>query len=94
MGRVRRATKGTADVLLLTTNPTVDKWTTTAELAAACRAAAKDRSTGLADTQAAFHAAGEDDRGKLDLDDRVHLSPAGHRVVADTVLKAIEDGGK
>ncbi|MDB5308455.1 MAG: hypothetical protein JWO38_2657 [Gemmataceae bacterium] len=92
--RIRRATKGKADVLLLTTNPTAEKWETMAELGAACRAAAKSRGTGLADTEKAFHNAGKDDRNKLYVDDRVHLSPAGHAVVAETVLKAIEDSGK
>ena len=37
--RVRRATRGKADVLLLTTNPSATRWTETAELAEACRRA-------------------------------------------------------
>ncbi len=92
--RIRRATQGKADVLLMTTNPTAEKWETMAELAAACRAAAKAQSAGVADTEAAFHAAGKDDRNKLYVDDRVHLSPAGHAVVAETVLKAITTAEK
>jgi lysophospholipase L1-like esterase len=91
--RIRRVTRGKADVLLLTTNPTVARWETTAELAAACRAAAKAKNAGLADTEKAFHTAGKDDRNRLYVDDRVHLSPAGHAVIAETVLKAIESGG-
>jgi lysophospholipase L1-like esterase len=87
--RVRRATRGKADVLLMTTNPTATRWTETGELAAACRRAAKDRNCGLADTERAFHAAGQSDQNRLYVDDRVHLSRAGHQVVADTVLKAI-----
>lgn len=92
--RIRRATKGKADVLLITTNPTVEKWETMAELGAACRKVAKAQNAGLADTEAAFHLAGKDDRTKLYVDDRVHLSPAGHAVVAETALKAIEGEGR
>jgi lysophospholipase L1-like esterase len=92
--RVRRATKGKADVLLLTTNPAAARWETTAELAEACRRAARDRNAGLADTEKAFHAAGKEDRNRLFVDDRIHLSPAGHALVAETVWKAIESAGR
>jgi lysophospholipase L1-like esterase len=91
--RVRKATGGKADVLLITTNPTATRWTETAELAEACRRAARSRNCGLADTERAFHGAGREDRNRLYVEDRVHLSRAGHDVVADTVLKAIADGG-
>lgn len=92
--RVRRATKGKADVLLITTNPAAARWGTTAELAEACRKAARDRNAGLADTEKAFDAAGKDGRDRLFVHDRVHLSPEGHHVVASTVLKAIESSGR
>lgn len=92
--RIRQATKGKADILLMTTNPTAEKWETMAELGTACRTAAKSRAAGLADTEAAFHNAGRDDRNKLYVDDRVHLSPAGHAVVAETVLNAIATAGR
>ena len=84
-----RATKGKADVLILTTNPTATRWTETAELAEACRRAARTKNCGLADTERSFHAAGREDRDRLYVNDRVHLSRAGHEVVADTVLNAI-----
>jgi lysophospholipase L1-like esterase len=87
--RVRRATKGQADLLLITTNPTAGRWTETGELAEACRRAARARNCGIADTERAFHEAGRQDRDRLYVDDRVHLSRAGHELVADTVLKAI-----
>ena len=74
--RVRRATHGKADVLLITTNPTATRWTETAELAEACRRAARTRNCGLADTERAFHDAGQPDRDRLYVDDRVHLSRA------------------
>jgi lysophospholipase L1-like esterase len=92
--RIRRATAGSADVLLLTTLPTVERWTTMAELAGACRAAAKDRNAGLADAEAAFLAAGKDDKERLFASDRTHLGPAGHELMATTVLQAIEKTGK
>ena len=44
--RVRRATGGKADILLITTNPTVTRWTETAEMAEACRRAARSRNCG------------------------------------------------
>jgi lysophospholipase L1-like esterase len=92
--RVRRATKGRADVLLLTTVPAVGRWETMSELAEACRTAARGRNAGLADTEKAFHAAGKADRERLYVNDRVHLSAAGHGVVVETVLRAIEAGGR
>lgn len=92
--RVRRLTKGKADVLILTANPSAPRWETTAELAEACRQATRDRNAGLADTEQAFHARGEGDRDNLFVSDRVHLSRVGHEVVAATVVKAIERAGK
>ncbi len=92
--RIRRATGGKADVLILTANPSAVRWSETGELAEACRAAAGDRSAGLADTEAAFHAAGKLDRAPLFVDDRVHLSRLGHEVVARTVARAIEAAGR
>ncbi len=88
--RVRRATRGKADVLLITTNPSAARWGAIEELAEACRNAAKDRRASLADTDKAFVAAGKDDPNPLFVHDRVHLSKAGHAIVAGTVIKAIE----
>ena len=64
------------------------------ELAEACRGAAKDRRAGLADTDHAFVAAGKNNPNPLFVHDRVHLSKAGHAIVAETVLKAIEQKQK
>jgi lysophospholipase L1-like esterase len=91
--RVRRATKGKADVLVMTTNPSAARWEETTELAGACRRAAADRNAGMADTAGAFHATGKDDRERLFVRDRVHLSRDGHGVVARAVLEAIEASG-
>jgi lysophospholipase L1-like esterase len=90
VNRIRRATGGKADVLILTTTPALERWTTMQELAQACRDAAQDRNAGLADTEKAFWAAGEKDRINLFGFDKVHLGPEGHKVVAEAVLAAIE----
>jgi lysophospholipase L1-like esterase len=92
--RVRRATKGSADVLLLTTIPALKRWTDMAELAEACRVAAKTRKAGLADTEKAFQTAGKENREKLYATDQTHLGAAGHEVMAATVFQAIEKAGK
>jgi lysophospholipase L1-like esterase len=92
--RIRRSTRGKADVLILTTNPTVAGWDTLAELAEACRKAATDRNAGLADTFAGFHAADKDNKERLYVNDKVHLGLTGHELVAEAVLKAIEAGRK
>ena len=87
--RVRRATKGKSDVLLLTTCPSAAAWDKTAPLAEAMRKVAKERNAGVADVAAAFGAVAKDGREKLFVADRVHLSPDGHALAAETVLKAI-----
>jgi lysophospholipase L1-like esterase len=92
--RVRRATRGKSDVLILTTVPSAARWTTLAELAGACREAAKARNAGLADTERAFLTAGKDSKERLFAWDRVHLGPAGHELVAGAVLEAIGRAGQ
>ena len=92
--RVRRATRGKADVLVMTTNPAAARWGVVEELAQACRMAAADRRAGLADTDRAFVAAGGKNPDPLFAHDRVHLSRAGHEIVAATVIKAIESAGQ
>jgi lysophospholipase L1-like esterase len=86
--RVRRATKGKADILLMTTSPTAEG-NKTAELAEAARKAAKDRNAGLVDAESAIAALGKEEREKLFIADRVHLSPAGHAFAAELVTKAL-----
>lgn len=91
--RIRRATGGKADVLLLTTCPAVARWDTMAELAESCRRAAREKNAGLCDVYAAFHAAGRENRERLYCRDKTHLGPAGHALVAEEVLEAIQRGG-
>lgn len=88
--RVRRATKSKADVLLLTTVPSVERWAVMAELAEAGREAAKARRSGLADTEKAFLEAGKEKPERLFVRDKVHLSTAGHELMARVVAEAIE----
>ena len=92
--RIRRATKGKADVLLLTTIPGVANWTTRTELAEACRKAARERNAGLADTERAFLTAGNTDKERLFAWDKTHLGTAGHELVAQTILETLEKGGR
>jgi lysophospholipase L1-like esterase len=88
--RIRQATDGQSDVLIITSNPAIERWRTMAELAAACRAAAEKSHAGLADTEKAFLTAGEKNPERLYVDDKVHISKTGHALVAETVLGAIE----
>jgi lysophospholipase L1-like esterase len=90
--RIRRATKGKADVLFLTTVPGLEMWSTRAELGDAVRASASERKCGLADTEKAFNSVASDKRTELFCRDKVHLGPPGHETVAAAVLAAIEAG--
>lgn len=93
---IRRATNGGADVLLCTTCPSCERWQTMAELSVACRSAAQAENAGLADIEAAFHAASKTlpDRERLFASDKTHLGPDGHQLFAETVFRQlIGDGG-
>jgi len=92
--RVRRATRGKSDVLFITTTPSLERWTTMAELAEAVRGAAKEKKAAVADTEKSFHAVAAEKREPLFCSDKVHLGPAGHETVAATVLAAIESAGR
>ena len=87
--RVRRVTGGKADILLMTSNPSIDRWDSMSELAEACRKAAHKKNVGLADTDKAFHQAGLKNRERLFVHDRVHLSKAGHELVTDVILRQL-----
>lgn len=93
--RVRRATNGKAGVLVLTTCPAVEKWDTVAELAEAARAAAMQQNAALTDIYAVFHESGKTQPERLFFKDKVHLGPAGHELVAKTLLDLIaHEAGK
>jgi len=92
--RVRRATKGEADVLIITTLPAVETWDTMAELAAAGRAAAKEQNAGLCDGWAVFHELGKADKDHLYAADKVHLGKPGQEALAKAVVAALVANAK
>ncbi|HLY74347.1 MAG TPA: GDSL-type esterase/lipase family protein [Planctomycetota bacterium] len=92
--RIRRATRGKADVLIMTTVPSLEMWKTRDELGEAARAAAKERKSGLADAEKAFHDTPEDQREKLFCNDKVHMGPPGHEILASLVFASMESAGK
>jgi lysophospholipase L1-like esterase len=87
--RIRRATNGKADVMFMTTVPALKQWKTRSELGEACRRATRERKAALADSEQAFWGAGSDKPDRLFAWDGVHLSAAGHELMAATVLKAL-----
>jgi len=92
--RVRRATHGKSEVLVITTCPALGRWETMSEMSEACRQAAKARHAGLAETEKKFHAVPEDKRAALYVNDKTHLAAPGHELVATAVLETLEKGGE
>ena len=94
--RVRRATQGRADVLLLTPCPplTLNNGEVLGELAAACRQAAQAKNAGLCDIYRDFQAVPPAARPALHASDGVHLSLAGQQLVARSVLEALGKAGR
>ena len=86
--RIRRATGGSADVLVVATLPSAATWDAIGELATACREAAASERAGLADGFAAFHALGKD-HPELFASDQTHLGAAGQACLGKTVAEAI-----
>jgi len=92
-GGIRRQTRGSADVLLMTTCPTHAAWETKAELEQAIRDVAKEKGVALADVAAEFRdgrTADEALKYQYLAWDKVHLGPKGHEATRDAVLQAIE----
>ena len=90
--RVRRATKGQAEVLLMTACPSFAAWQTRNELCVAACEVAKERKTGFVDAATAFHKAGtpaEALRRQYWAWDKVHLGSGGHGLIAEIVFAAI-----
>jgi lysophospholipase L1-like esterase len=91
--RLRRETKGKSDILLMTTGPSHGRWQETAELEQAVRDVGARRKVPVADVAAEFRKAGGPDEALGQgywVDDKVHLGPKGHEVVADLVQRTIE----
>ncbi len=94
--RVRRATKGQAEVLVMTTCPGFAAWETRNELCRAAFEVARERKTGFVDAATAFHKAGSREEAlkrQYWAWDNVHLGAGGHALIADAVLRAIGSGG-
>lgn len=87
--RIRRATGGKADVLLMTTCPSLATWDKTESLARAVRKAVRERDAALADVAAAFDAVQAEKRKGLFIGDGVHLAADGHLLTAEAVFKVI-----
>lgn len=93
--RVRRLTKGSADVVLMTTTPAYDRWETMKELEQAAREVAAEKKCGLVDMAEAVRQLGTpDDALKAGIwvnqnGDRVHLGARGHQLASELVLKLL-----
>ncbi|MBA3709721.1 MAG: CIA30 family protein [Planctomycetes bacterium] len=92
--RIRRETHGKADVLIITTCPAASKWDEMADLAEACRTAAKDQNAGICDIYALIHELGKDNKDQFFDEDKTHLSALGQQTIAKAVLEALEKNGK
>ncbi|MFB3891636.1 MAG: SGNH/GDSL hydrolase family protein [Phycisphaerae bacterium] len=91
--RIRRLTKGSADIILMTTAPGFKRWDTYKPLVGATKAVAKDKKTGLCDIDATFHAAGTAEdalKAKYWHWDNVHMGPKGHEAICEAMMKLIE----
>jgi lysophospholipase L1-like esterase len=94
--QLRRATKGAAEILVMTTCPGFANWQTRNELCRAAFEAARDRRTGFVDVATAFHKAGSREEAlkrQYWAWDNVHLGPGGHDLIAEAVFQAIGSGG-
>jgi lysophospholipase L1-like esterase len=91
--RIRRQTRGAADILLLTTCPTHGGWEKTAELEQTVREVADETGVGVADVALRFRKAGSPDaalKAELWAWDKVHLGKSGHEAARDALLSAID----
>jgi len=95
--RIRTMTRGSADVLLMTTTCTHDRWETMKELEQAVKDVAREKKTGLVDVTSEIRKVASPDealRREYWAWDKTHLGKAGHRLVGDAVLQAIEVQGR
>jgi lysophospholipase L1-like esterase len=88
--RIRRQTKGSADIVLMTPCPSFDHWDTMKELEQATRDVAKETGVALVDEAAAFRKAGSPAEA-LKRDywawDKVHLGRGGQELAASEILR-------
>ena len=89
--RIREQTGGSADVLLLTTSITFDRWDGSRELEEAVTMVAGEKKTGLVDIASIFRKTGSRDEAlkrTIWAWDKVHLGKAGHQATADAIMNA------
>jgi lysophospholipase L1-like esterase len=94
--RIRRDTKGQAEVLIMTTCPGFAAWDTRNELCQAACEVARERKTGFVDAAGAFHRAGSREEAlkrKYWAWDNVHLGPGGHDLIVEIVAAGLASGG-
>ncbi|NQT50948.1 heparinase II/III family protein [bacterium] len=94
--RIRRMTRGRADVLLATTCPAHGRWDPMNEMCRAVYEVAKEKKAGFADVATAFHAAGSPDAALKQgywAWDKTHLGAKGHDTACTVFLQAIQSGG-
>ncbi|HEY5910093.1 MAG TPA: GDSL-type esterase/lipase family protein [Verrucomicrobiae bacterium] len=92
--RIRRLTRGSADVVVLTTCPGFKRWNTLKELEEAAKEVAKQKGTALVDIAGEFRRAGSADRALKEglwAWDNVHLGTNGHRLTAEAVMRAVQE---
>ncbi len=94
--RIRRMTRGSADVVLMTTAPGHARWETYKELEQAARDVAKETNCTLVDMAGEFRKAGSADEALKQTYwawDKVHLGKKGHEITAAAVMQAVESAG-
>jgi lysophospholipase L1-like esterase len=93
---IRQATRGHAEILLLTTCPSFSAWQTMNELCRASFDVARERKTGFVDMAGAFLTAGTPEEAlkrQYWAWDKIHLGSAGHDLTADKVAGVISSAG-
>jgi lysophospholipase L1-like esterase len=87
--RVRRATRGKADILVFATIPGTKNWTAYTQMSAASKKAAAEKNAAFLELEAAFFEAGKENKDQFYVDG-CHLTGAGHELVSTTVAKVLE----
>lgn len=93
--RIRRDTKGSADILIITTCPGFKRWDTYKDLEQAQRDVAAEKKVGLVDIATETRKLGTaEETLKMNFWhwDNVHLGPKGKEMFRDLVFQAIENG--
>jgi lysophospholipase L1-like esterase len=91
--RIRRATNGRSDILLLSPTPSLGEPQALQEMADAARAAARSENAAFANVFAAFNRSQGEELAALYAWDKVHLSAKGQEVVAAAVEQLLENTG-